>query len=148
MSMTIWVDADACPKVIRDILCRAAQRVECPLVFVANHLIPVPASPWITARQVESGFDVADDYIAQQAREGDLVITSDIPLAAEAIEQGAGAISSRGEQFTASFDVAAAYNPRSTLIPINRIEGITRAVIAPSPANRARTSPSFRPTRT
>ncbi|GHD12067.1 UPF0178 protein YaiI [Halioglobus japonicus] len=102
MSLTIWVDADACPKVIRDILCRAAQRVECPLVFVANHLIPVPASPWITARQVASGFDVADDYIAQQVQAGDLVITSDIPLAAEVIEKGAGVLSSRGEQFTAN----------------------------------------------
>lgn len=100
--MTIWVDADACPKVIREILCRAAKRVECPLIFVANHLIPIPASPWIIARQVESGFDVADDYIAQQVEAGDLVITSDIPLAAEVMEKGAGALSSRGEKFTAN----------------------------------------------
>lgn len=99
---SIWVDADACPKVIREILFRAAQRVECPLTLVANHMLPVPNSPWINARQVPQGFDVADDYIAQQVVSGDLVITSDIPLAAEVIEKGAAVISTRGEQFTRS----------------------------------------------
>ena len=102
MAITIWVDADACPKVIREILFRAAKRVERPLILVANHVIPVPNSPWITARQVPQGFDVADNYIAQEAQAGDLVITSDIPLAAEVIEKGAGAISPRGEQYTAN----------------------------------------------
>ncbi len=100
MSITIWVDADACPKVIREILFRAAVRVERPLTLVANHSLPVPASPLITSRQVPQGFDVADDYIAAQVAPGDLVITSDIPLAAEVIEKGAGVISPRGEQFT------------------------------------------------
>ena len=102
MSITIWVDADACPKVIREILFRAAVRVERPLTLVANHSLPVPASPLITSRQVPQGFDVADDYIAAQVEPGDLVITSDIPLAAEVIEKGAGVISPRGEQFTAA----------------------------------------------
>ena len=98
--MAIWVDADACPRVIREILFRAAVRREIPLTLVANHLVPVPRSPWITSRQVGQGFDVADDVIAQQVASGDLVITSDIPLAAEVIEKGAVVISPRGERFT------------------------------------------------
>lgn len=102
MAITIWVDADACPRVIREILFRAAKRVERPLILVANHVISVPNSPWISCRQVPQGFDVADDYIVQQVSAGDLVITSDIPLAAEVIEKGAGVISSRGEQLTAN----------------------------------------------
>ena len=102
MAITIWVDADACPKVIRDILFRAAKRVERELILVANHVIPVPNSPWISCRQVPQGFDVADNYIVGQVSAGDLVITSDIPLAAEVIEKGAGVISSRGEQLTAN----------------------------------------------
>lgn len=98
--VTIWVDADACPKVIREILFRAAQRTGVKLVLVANHALPVPRSENIALRQVEKGFDVADNYIAQAAGEGDLVITSDIPLAAEVIEKGAQAVSARGERYT------------------------------------------------
>ncbi len=98
--MTVWVDADACPKAIREILCRAAQRVAVPLVFVANHAIPVPASPLIRCVQVAQGFDVADNFIAQEAAADDLVITSDIPLAAEVIERGAQVITARGERYT------------------------------------------------
>lgn len=101
MTISIWVDADACPKVIREILFRAAVRVQRPLTLVANHLLPVPASEYITSRQVPQGFDVADDYIVAQVRTGDLVITSDIPLAAEVIDKGAAVISPRGEAFTA-----------------------------------------------
>ena len=100
MSAAIWVDADACPRAIREILFRAAVRREIPLTLVANHLLPVPKSPWITSRQVEQGFDVADATIARQVASGDLVITSDIPLAAEVIEKGAVVISPRGERFT------------------------------------------------
>jgi len=100
VSAAIWVDADACPRAIREILFRAAVRREIPLTLVANHLLPVPKSPWITSRQVEQGFDVADDAIARQVSRGDLVITSDIPLAAEVIEKGAVVISPRGERLT------------------------------------------------
>lgn len=100
MTISIWVDADACPKVIREILFRAAVRVQRPLTLVANHVLSVPASEFIACRQVPQGFDVADDYIAAQVQEGDLVITSDIPLAAEVIEKGAEVISPRGERFT------------------------------------------------
>jgi uncharacterized protein YaiI (UPF0178 family) len=99
-SFTIWVDADACPKIIREVLFRAASRVKVNLTLVANHALPVPPSPLIKAVQVEQGFDVADNYIVRAVQPGDLVITSDIPLAAELIEKGAGVISSRGEQFT------------------------------------------------
>jgi uncharacterized protein YaiI (UPF0178 family) len=98
--MQIWVDADACPNPIKEILFRAAQRCQVPLTLVANHTIRVPPSPLIKARQVESGFDVADNFIAQQLSPGDIVITGDIPLAAEAVAKGALVISPRGEQFT------------------------------------------------
>ena len=98
--MAIWVDADACPKAIREILFKAAVRVGVPVTLVANHALPVPPSPLIKMLQVQQGFDVADDLIAERAKAGDLVITSDIPLAAEIIEKGGAVISSRGEQFT------------------------------------------------
>jgi len=97
---TIWVDADACPRVIREILFRAVVRVEIPLVLVANHALQVPPSPWITMTQVPSGFDVADDYLVEKATANDLVITSDIPLAAQLIEKGVRVITSRGEAYT------------------------------------------------
>ncbi len=98
--MKIWVDADACPVVIKDILFRAAERTKTPLTLVANQFIRTPPSPYLKAIQVSSGFDVADDEIVQRAEKGDLVITSDIPLAAEVIEKGCQALSPRGELFT------------------------------------------------
>lgn len=99
--MKIWVDADACPGVIKDILFRAAQRTGLELTLVANHPLRTPPAPNIRAIQVASGFDVADSEIVQRAEAGDLVITADIPLAAEIIEAGALALSPRGELFTA-----------------------------------------------
>ena len=96
----IWVDADACPKVIKEILFRAADRTQVPLALVANQQIPVPRSPHIRSIQVASGFDVADNYIVQQAEAGDLVITADIPLADEIITKGALALNPRGELYT------------------------------------------------
>ena len=98
--MKIWVDADACPIVIKDILFKAAQRTGIEMTFVANQYIRVPPNKNITSLQVSSGFDVADDEIVARCEEGDLVITSDIPLAAEVIEKKAMALSSRGEMFT------------------------------------------------
>ncbi|SMC24360.1 hypothetical protein SAMN02745857_01873 [Andreprevotia lacus DSM 23236] len=95
--MRIWVDADACPKVIREILCRAAERTQVELTFIANQLLTVPVSPYIRALQVPQGFDVADDEIARRVEAGDLVITGDIPLASEAIAKGAQVLDSRGE---------------------------------------------------
>lgn len=100
--MKIWVDADACPVVIREILFRASQRAKVPLTLVANQFIKSPAAPYIQSIQVSAGFDVADNEIVRRCDEGDLVITSDIPLAAEVIEKGAQALSPRGELFTAA----------------------------------------------
>jgi uncharacterized protein YaiI (UPF0178 family) len=98
--MPIWVDADACPVVVKEILCRAAQRWEITTTFVANQAVRVPPSPYIRTRQVSQGFDVADDEIVEQLSAGDLVVTQDIPLAAEAIEKGADVFNPRGEAFT------------------------------------------------
>lgn len=97
--MKIWVDADACPKVIKEILYRAAERVKCQLVLVANQSLSTPKSPYIKSVRVTSGFDVADNYIVQQISEGDLVVTADIPLAAEVLEKGANALNPRGEVY-------------------------------------------------
>jgi hypothetical protein len=99
--MKIWVDADACPVVIKEILFRAAERVGVLLTLVANQPMRVPASRHITTLQVPSGFDVADDEIVKRLGAGDLVITSDIPLAAEVIEKGGHALNPRGELYSA-----------------------------------------------
>jgi Uncharacterized protein conserved in bacteria len=99
--MKIWVDADACPAVVKDILYRAAQRSQRMLTLVANQMLHTPPSPWIKAVQVPRGFDVADSYIVEQVTAGDLVITSDIPLASEVIGKGARVLSPRGERYTA-----------------------------------------------
>ncbi len=99
--MQIWVDADACPAVIKEILFRAAQRTRRPLVLVANQLLRVPASPWIRALQVPKGFDVADNHIVAHVAADDLVVTADIPLAAAVIERGANALNPRGEFYSA-----------------------------------------------
>jgi uncharacterized protein YaiI (UPF0178 family) len=96
----IWVDADACPRVIKDILFRAADRTEVELVLVANQHVQVPGSKFIRSIQVGAGFDVADNHIVQNSLPGDLVITADIPLAAEVIEKGCLALNPRGELYT------------------------------------------------
>lgn len=98
--MRLWVDADACPNVIKNILFRAAERVEIPCILVANQAISIPPSKWIERRVVSSGFDVADNYIVDHAEPSDLVITADIPLAAEVIDKGALAVNPRGELYT------------------------------------------------
>ena len=98
--MHIWVDADACPRVIKDILFRVAQRLSIPMVLVANQPLSVPANSSVRAVQVPAGFDVADNYIVQHLSAGDLVITADIPLAAEVIEAEAHALNPRGELYT------------------------------------------------
>ena len=100
--MRIWVDADACPVVIKEILYRAANRTQVPTTLVANQMLRVPPSPWIKALQVPGGFDVADQRIAQEAQSGDLVVTADIPLAAQVIAQGVVVIDPRGELLNAS----------------------------------------------
>ena len=96
----IWVDADACPRVIKEILFRAADRVGIALILVANQPLQVPGSRYIRTIQVAAGFDVADNHIVQQAEAGDLVITADIPLAAEVIAKGCLALNPRGDLYT------------------------------------------------
>ena len=99
--MHIWVDADACPAVIKDILYRAAERLQIPLILVANKPLRIPPSRFIRTLQVLRGFDVADNEIAERVQAGDLVVTADIPLAADVIERGAHALDPRGELYTA-----------------------------------------------
>jgi len=98
--MHIWVDADACPKTIKTILFRAAERTRTSLTLVANQHLQVPPSRHINAIQVPQGFDVADNEIVKRTNKGDLIITSDIPLADEVITKGAYALTPRGELFT------------------------------------------------
>ena len=101
MTMQIWVDADACPVVIKEILFRAADRAKVLTTLVANQMIRVPPSRFIRMVQVASGFDVADNEIVKRLSAGDLVITADIPLAAEVIEKGGHALNPRGEFYSA-----------------------------------------------
>jgi uncharacterized protein YaiI (UPF0178 family) len=98
--MNIWVDADACPAVVKDILYRAAERTRVPLTLVANKPLRTPPSPFIRSLQVPRGFDVADNEIARRVEPGDLVVTADIPLAAQVIERGGHALDPRGELFS------------------------------------------------
>ncbi len=98
--MQIWVDADACPGVIKEILFRAAERAQISLTLVANQFLRTPPSRHIKSIQVPAGFDVADSKIVQHLEPGDLVITADIPLAAEVIEKGGHALNPRGEFYT------------------------------------------------
>lgn len=100
--MKIWVDADACPVVIKEIIFRAAERTNTPTTLLANHYLKTPPSKVINFVQVSTGFDVADDEIVKRANKGDLVITADIPLAAEVIEKGCIALNPRGELYSAS----------------------------------------------
>ncbi|PWC11947.1 YaiI/YqxD family protein [Brenneria roseae subsp. americana] len=98
--MQIWVDADACPNVIKDVLYRAAERTETQTTLVANQSLKVPPSRFIRTLRVSAGFDVADNEIVRRVGPGDLVVTSDIPLAAEVIEKGGIALNPRGERYT------------------------------------------------
>jgi uncharacterized protein YaiI (UPF0178 family) len=98
--MQIWVDADACPAVIKDILYRAAQRVQVALILVANKPLRTPLSPYIRSVRVAGGFDVADRKIVEAMQAGDLVITADIPLAADVVQKGGVALNPRGELYT------------------------------------------------
>lgn len=100
--MNIWVDADACPVAIKEILFRAADRTGVNLILVANHPLRIPASRNISQLQVSKGFDVADNEIVKRLQKGDLVVTHDIPLAAEILEKGGHALNPRGEMYSAN----------------------------------------------
>lgn len=98
--MNIWVDADACPKVVKEILFRVAERAKIQVTLVANQSLVTPPSAFIKSIRVSAGFDVADNYIVQQTEINDLIITADIPLAAEVIEKGGHALNPRGELYS------------------------------------------------
>lgn len=98
--MQIWVDGDACPNAVKEILYRAAVRVKVPLVLVANAMLRTPPSKYISTIRVAAGLNVADDEIARRCEKGDLVITADIPLAADVVAKGAFALNPRGELYT------------------------------------------------
>ena len=98
--MRIWVDADACPRVVKEILFRAAERLRVSLVRVANQPVVVPRSPHIRALCVSAGFDAADNRIVRELEPADLVVTADIPLAAAVLEKGGHVLSPRGERYT------------------------------------------------
>jgi uncharacterized protein YaiI (UPF0178 family) len=100
MSPTIWVDADACPRAVKEILFRAAERRGVDVILVANSTLGTPRNARVKALTVPKGFDVADDYIAEEAKPGDLVITQDIPLAAELVEKGLAVMDPRGREHT------------------------------------------------
>ncbi|NNJ92421.1 MAG: YaiI/YqxD family protein [Gammaproteobacteria bacterium] len=131
--MNLWVDADACPVVIKEILFRAAERTQTEMTLVANQSISVPPSRYIKTQRVSSGFDVADNEIVKQVQSGDLVITSDIPLASEVIDKGALALSPRGELFT-SENIKARLNMRDFLETM-RSSGIQSG--GPPPLNQS-----------
>ena len=111
-SLMIWVDADACPVVIKEILFKAAKRTKTKLTLVANQFMRTPKSSYINAIQVSAGFDVADNEIVKRLTAGDLVITADIPLASDAIEKGATALNPRGELYSTS-NIKARLNMRN-----------------------------------
>lgn len=98
--MTIWIDADACPRVIKEIVFRASERLDLPVILVANKPLAKHHSRLVSSVVVDDGFDVADDYIAEQVTSADLVITADIPLAARVVAKGATGIDPRGELYT------------------------------------------------
>ncbi len=99
-AVQVWVDADACPAPVKEMLFRAAERAQVPVTLVANQWLRTPPSRFIRALQVQGGFDAADDAIAERAGPGDLVVTQDIPLASRVLAKGAEAVDPRGGRFT------------------------------------------------
>jgi uncharacterized protein YaiI (UPF0178 family) len=100
LTFQIWVDADACPKAVKEVLYRAADKRQVPMTLISNQFLRTPPSRYITSVQVESGFDVADNVIVERMSAGDLVITQDIPLADDVISKGGTAINPRGTVYT------------------------------------------------
>jgi len=135
--MRIWVDADACPNVIKDMLFRAAERVRIQLTLVANAKIHHPASAYIDAVLVAAGPDVADAYIVEHAEPGDLAITADIPLAAGVIEKGGFALNPRGEMYT-SDNIRAALSMRNFMDKLRGEGVVTDGPATFSPSDRQR----------
>jgi uncharacterized protein len=133
--MKIWVDADACPTAIKEILYRAANRTQTLLILVANQSLHTPPSKYIETLQVIHGFDIADNEIVSRLAPGDLVITSDIPLAADAIAKGGKALSPRGELFTAE-NIKARLNMRDFMDTLRSSGIVTTGQATLSPKDR------------
>jgi len=136
----IWVDADACPGVIKEIIFRAAERRQIRTTLVANQMLRTPPSKFIRAIQVAHGFDVADAHIVSQVAPGDLVITADIPLAALVIERGAQALNPRGELYTTA-TIRERLNMRDFMEGL-RAAGIETGARRPSARPTGRLSPT------
>ena len=141
--MQIWVDADACPQAIKEILFRAAERAQVVMTLVANTLLRTPSSPFIRAIRVPKGFDGADHRIVKEMASGDLVITADIPLAAEVIERGGHALDPRGELYSVD-------NVRERLAIRNLLQGAHRrsGAVHPEQPSPVRESPQPLPDQT
>ena len=135
LRMNIWIDADACPKVIKEILFRAAERVHVPLTLVANCKIQHPRSNYIHAIEVAAGADVADAYIIEHAEAGDLAITADIPLAAGMIDKGGFALNPRGEMYS-SDNIRSALSMRNFMDDLRGSGTITGGPAAFNQADR------------
>ena len=133
--MKIWVDADACPVAIREILFRASTRIGVEVTLIANQQVSVPKSRHIKMLQVPSGFDVADEEIVKRMAPGDLVVTSDIPLAADAVEKGGFVLSPRGERFTKE-NIGARLNMRDFLETMRASGAVTGGPSALSQSDR------------
>lgn len=128
--MKIWVDADAAPLKIKEIIFKAAMRAQVKTELVANHFMRIPVSPYIKFKQVPSGLDVADSYIVEHSTKADLVITADIPLASEVVKKGAIALNPRGKIYTAESigEALAMRNLRTELRDMGEISGGPKAL--------------------
>ncbi len=140
--MRIWVDADACPVPIREIIARAANRLRITATFVSNHAVPLPRSPYVDVLMVESGFDMADARIVERLGAGDLVITQDIPLAAEVVAKGATALNPRGTLYTAQ-NVAGHLARRNFMEELRSTGARTRGPAALSKTDLAKFANAF-----
>lgn len=127
--MIIWVDADACPKPIKAILIRNAQKRHIDTYFIANHLVSLPPSAFLKKYQVAQGFDMADNAILQRLQPGDILVSQDIPLAAEAITIGAKVITPRGERYTED-NIAMALSQRNAMTALRDLGLVTGGVKA------------------
>jgi uncharacterized protein YaiI (UPF0178 family) len=135
--MTLWIDGDACPRAVREIVFRAAERVAVSAVMVANRAVRVPRSRWVRAVQVPLGFDVVDRYILREASTGDVVVTDDVPLAAALVARGVHPLSPRGEAFSAD-NVGERLAVRDLLQDLRDVGAVTGGPAAFRPADSRR----------
>ena len=140
--MRIWIDADACPKDVKELVFRASARLSLPVCLVANRALALPPSPLITLVRVRLGSDVADSYIAQHVEAADIVVTADIPLAAQVVARGAIAIDPRGDLYTAA-TVGERLAMRNLREELRWAGAVTGGPAAYSPADRRRFAHAF-----